>query len=81
MVMLPPLSITTLTNPTFALAQTKARFDHNASQKKPRTRLSSPRYLEIGNRFKTWIVNQRKSGLLLIIEAIKQEALSIAETA
>ena len=33
MVMLPPLSITTLTIPTFALAQTKAGFDHNASQK------------------------------------------------
>ena len=39
MEMLPPLSITTLTSPTFALAQTKARFDHNASQKKMKNQI------------------------------------------
>ena len=45
--------------------------------KKQRTRFYSRGYPEIEKRFKTWIVNQRNSGLLLIVKATKQEALSI----
>ena len=48
--------------------------------KKRRTRLSSARYPEIENRLKTWIVNHGNSGLRLTVKALRQEALSIAET-
>ena len=77
MEMWPPLSITKLTSPTFAIGANKSS---KMPAKKRRTRLSSARYPEIENRLKTWIVNHGNSGFRLTVKALRQEALSIAET-
>ena len=50
------------------------------NKKKRRIRLYSLGYPDIEDRFKTRIVNQLNSGLLLTVKALRQEALSIAKT-
>ena len=56
MEMLPLISITILTSPTVALAQTKARFDHNVSQK-TKNQIKFSRITRDREATQTWIVN------------------------